>query len=127
GDQEAKQKFDSTSYAYMQTFYHADDDITAVAVTMSTPMLLAYRTCGRTTQMRCQSEVRHPSEKIMVYEWATNHDAPLRSMWDPTGAHNALFADGHVAVVKEETIKQSALGDHDPNWTIDGLAGKDVE
>ncbi|HEY3376273.1 MAG TPA: prepilin-type N-terminal cleavage/methylation domain-containing protein [Armatimonadota bacterium] len=126
-DQLAALKFDATSYAYLQPFFHRDEDISAGAASMRTGVDKAYHTCGMPTAARCLADVRYPSQKLLVYEWTSNHDTALNTMWDSGGAHTALCADGHVLVVHQEALPLSALGDHDPNWTVGGLSGKDVE
>ncbi|HOS42053.1 MAG TPA: type II secretion system protein [Armatimonadota bacterium] len=126
-DGSARVKFDSTSYAYLQSFYQRSEDISAGAAGMPTPTLQAYHTCGATPTPQALGEVAHPDKKILLYEWTSNHDAPARTMWQPTGAHLAAFVDGHVALVRQEKLNLSALGDRDPNWTVGGITGKDVE
>jgi prepilin-type N-terminal cleavage/methylation domain-containing protein len=125
-DANAAQQFDLTSYAYMQAFYHSDADISAGADSMLTPTDQAYHTCGTPAQTRVLAQVLYPAQKILIYEWTSNHDvAPLRTMWDTTGAHNAVFVDGHACLLQEAALPVSALGDQDPNWTVGGLSGQD--
>lgn len=119
-DTTAPYKYDSTSYAYMQAFYHRPED-------MIPAMEVGYRTCGAPPATQIESDVLHPAQKILVYEWFTNHEAPMRTMWQQDGAHLALFADDHVALVRQEQLTLSVLGDYDPNWTVGGIRGVDVE
>jgi len=118
-DDAAKYRYDSTSYAYLQTFYHNPEDIIPANNG-------GYYTCWTQTASQTLSKVVYPSQKILIYEWYTNHDLPLRTMWDGTGMHQALFVDGHVALVHEEGLNLSVLSNHDPNWTVGGIGGKDV-
>lgn len=126
-DTNAKKKFDSTSFAYLQSFYHSDEDITGGDASILTATDRAYHTCGMAPETRALADVKYPAQKILIFEWTSNHDKQLTTMWDSAGKHNALFVDGHVAIVTKERLNTSARGDKDPNWTIDGLAGKDIE
>jgi len=124
-DVNAARQFDSTCYAYKQTCFHADADISVGTGSIRTATDLAYHSCGTPPQTRLLSQELYPAHKILIYEWTTNHDATRRTMWDATGGHNVVFADGHAARVQEEALPASTLGDHDPNWTVGGLAGMD--
>jgi prepilin-type N-terminal cleavage/methylation domain-containing protein len=126
-DSGARVKFDSTSYAYLQTFYHTAADIDAGAAAMPTPLARAYHACTRPTEAQALGDVRYPDRKILLYEWTSNHEQPIRTMWLPTGRHMAVFVDGHVAALRQETLNTSTLGDKDPNWTVGGIGGKDIE
>lgn len=119
-DGTAKIKYDSTSYAYMQAFYHDPGQMTAAN-------LMGYRTCHAPAIAQSLAHVIYPTQKILIYEWNTNHEAPLRTMWDQNGPHMALFTDGHVALIRQEQLAVSVLGDRDPNWTVGGISGKDIE
>ncbi|MHB9132279.1 MAG: type II secretion system protein [Armatimonadota bacterium] len=120
-DSASKLKYDSTSYAYMQTFYHAAADI------VPANMLAGYRTCKTVPVAQALGDVTYPAQKILLYEWYTNHEKPQRTMWDATGPHLAAFVDGHVALLRQETLNLNAVSTYDPNWTVGGIGGKDVE
>lgn len=49
------------------------------------------------------------------------------TMWEPQGLHGAAFVDGHVQMLRQTDLRPSALGDKDPNWTVDRLQGYDVD
>lgn len=119
-DATAKMKYDSTSYAYLQSFYHRPEDIIPAN-------RMGYRTCKAAPATQNLGAVAYPDKKILLYEWTTNHEAPLRTMWDQTGAHVAVFVDGHTAIIRQESLRRSVLGDFDPNWTVGGIGGQDVD
>jgi prepilin-type N-terminal cleavage/methylation domain-containing protein len=119
-DSTSRLKYDSTSYAYLQTFYHKPEDI--VPATAG-----GYYTCTARAEAQTLADVKHPAQKILIYEWFTNHEQPQRTMWDPTGPHMAVFVDGHAMLLHEENLNLNALGTRDPNWTVGGVGGKDVE
>ncbi len=119
-DGTAKLKYDATSYAYLQAFYQQPEHLVAAN-------LSGYRTCAAPPEPQQLGQVVYPTEKILIYEWYTNHELPLRTMWDQTGPHLACFVDGHAALVRQESLTLSALGYRDPNWTVGGMLGKDVE
>lgn len=126
-DGTAIRKFDATSYAYLQSFYHDAADINAGQTAMTTGFSKAYHTCERPPVAQGLADVQYPEKKILLYEWTSNHQRPQRTMWDATGTHLAAFVDGHVERIEQEDLRPSALGDKDPNWTVDGIGGKDVE
>jgi len=119
-DSTSRLKYDATSYAYLQTFFHDPRDIVPTN-------LGGYRTCTAPCRPQSLADVAHPAEKILIYEWFTNHEVPLRTMWEQTGPHMAVFVDGHVALLRQEGLLLNALSDRDPNWTTGGVGGKDVE
>jgi prepilin-type N-terminal cleavage/methylation domain-containing protein len=126
-DSSARVKFDSTSYAYLQSFYQQPANITAGAASMFTPTLVAYHTCGTPPAAQALGDVVYPDKKILLIEWTSNHDTPARNIWQPTGAHLAAFVDGHAVLIRQDKLNTSALGDKDPNWTVGGITGKDIE
>jgi prepilin-type N-terminal cleavage/methylation domain-containing protein len=122
-DGTAQRKYDETSYAYMQTFYHDAADFTAARAAVT---LGAGRTSTAPVAPQPLAEVRFPTRKILIYEWQSNHGEEKLTMWDTRGPHMAVFVDGHAALLKQETLLPNALGGRDPNWTLDGLHGTDV-
>jgi prepilin-type processing-associated H-X9-DG protein len=81
------------------------------------------------------SDVRDPSRKILALEHEAFHE-PGPRQWSGVlhadAAYNALFCDGHVKYVRYDDVLPSAKQDlagfehHDPNYTVGGMAGKDV-
>jgi hypothetical protein len=126
-DSGARVKYDSTSYAYLQSFFHKPEDISAGVASMPTATLKAYHTCGIPTVTQALGDVTYPDRKILLYEWTSNHDAPARTMWQPAGQHLAVFVDGHATAMRQEQLRLSAVGDRDPNWTVGGIAGADID
>jgi prepilin-type N-terminal cleavage/methylation domain-containing protein/prepilin-type processing-associated H-X9-DG protein len=116
--------YDATSYAYSAAFYHAP----AVVNTMT--MADLYQNPAVPCQTQRQSRVRYPTRKVLAAEWTSNHDrfAGDPGWWDAEkrGAHNALFADGHVRAVKTSTVPDAVDGFADFNLTRDGILGYDV-
>lgn len=92
---------------------------------------------GRTWPLRAHrlSDVRYPSQKIIAVEHDSFHDpAPWGGLTVAPEGHpyNALFGDHHVQYVSYRDILPSTVQDlpgveiHDPNYTVDGMAGRDV-
>ncbi len=115
--------YERTSYAYSMAFYHSPkqiDSTDSFEATFSNPMpTIPQRTCS----------IRYPSKKILLGEWYANHAA---SGGDPGwfgwgGKRNYLFADGHVAYLDSRTILPGNDGLPDPNLTIGGITGMDIQ
>ncbi len=119
-DSTSRLMYDSTSYAYLQTFYHKPTDISAA-------LCGGYYTCTAPAEAQSLGDVTYPASKILIYEWYTNHDTQQQTMWAPVGTHMAVFVDGHAQLLHEEALNLNVLGTRDPNWTVGGVAGKDVE
>ena len=116
-------EFDYTSYAYSMAFYHSPaqvDATTSYTATFTNPM---------PTIPQRAAAVRHPSKKILLGEWFSNHAAfssdPGWFGWG--GKRLFLFADGHVAYLDAEEILPANDGLPNPNLTIGGIAGFDVK
>jgi len=124
GDTASRTAYDSTSYAYMQSFYHNSADF---AIPVPAANIGPSHTCNTAPAPQGMSQVKYPSQKILIYEWYANHDGSMFTMWEPQGLHGAAFVDGHVQMLRQTDLRPSALGDKDPNWTVDGLQGYDVE
>lgn len=150
-------QFNYTSFAYSQCFYHTPAQIDsgdwdgpfylADPFPASDPVIpgvnvtnpVTYQTSTLAPAAQTEAQVAYPANKVMLLEWTSNHQAPLRRGWDLTGPHNAAFADGHVKLVRMEQLNRStgavagrtsngqAIFLRSPHWTQDGLAGKDTE
>lgn len=119
-DPYARGKWDATSYGYSAAFYHTPGQISR----MTTEDLWKYNRFPCITQR--EAAVAHPSEKVLVAEWLTNHDIKKLTWWEWGGARNYLFVDGHARYLPTDRI--SLAGNHlpDPNLTIGGIGGRDV-
>ena len=71
--------------------------------------------------------VRHPGKKVLVAEWLTNHDSIKADWWDWRGARNYLFVDGHARYLPASSINAAGNDLPDPNLTVHGILGKDVD
>lgn len=116
-------EFDYTSYAYSMAFYHSPaqiDATTSYTATFTNPM---------PTIPQRAATVRHPSKKILLGEWFSNHAAfssdPGWFGWG--GKRLFLFADGHVAYLDAREILPANDGLPNPNLTVGGIAGRDVK
>ena len=123
-DVSGEDTYDRTSYAYCACFFYPPDQIAQMRRSDLYPS-------GRFTPVpQKQSSVEHPSAKIMVGEWTSNHAAPRQATWwgPGQGARNYAFADGHVAFVRAEDILPSAdpADPIDVNRTRDGVRGRDI-
>jgi len=122
-DETAPQKWESTSYGYSMAFYHSPaqiDQMRGPADTYQNPQPAAPQ---RT------SSVAHPTRKVMVAEWLSNHCRVKddKGWWCWQGARNCLFADGHVEYREATSILPANDGWPDFNLTSGGIRGKDVE
>ncbi len=120
-DPTAREQWDATSYGYSAAFYHTPGQIAA----MTTEDLWKYDRFPCVTQK--ESAVQHPSKKVLVAEWLTNHDSVKVGWWDWEGSRNYLFVDGHVRSLHASQIAPAVNGFPDPNLTVGGIRGKDVE
>jgi prepilin-type N-terminal cleavage/methylation domain-containing protein/prepilin-type processing-associated H-X9-DG protein len=117
----ATDKWDATSYGYSAAFYHTPAQIR----TMTTEDLWKYDRFPCITQR--ESAVAFPSQKVLVAEWLTNHDTEKLSWWEWGGARNYLFVDGHGAYLPADRIIPAGNDLPDPNLTVGGVGGKDVD
>jgi len=122
-DETAPEKWESTSYGYSMAFYHSPVQIDSMASASAT-----YSNPQRSTP-QSPDRVAHPSLKVMVAEWLSNHDriAPDPGWWSWKGAHNCLFADGHAQYLKGRDARPANDGFPDFNLTRHGIQGQDVE
>jgi prepilin-type N-terminal cleavage/methylation domain-containing protein/prepilin-type processing-associated H-X9-DG protein len=120
-DRTDENKYESTSYAYSMSFYHSPDQIdtlNTVADTYSNPL----------DPVRQKSfSVAHPSQKILIGEWFSNHEQIEQESgwWTWDGTRNYLFADGSVRMLKAKQIRPARNGLPDANLTYKGIKGKD--
>jgi prepilin-type N-terminal cleavage/methylation domain-containing protein/prepilin-type processing-associated H-X9-DG protein len=119
--------YDATSYAYSAAFYHSPDQVEQ----MTAPADLYSAAPDKfPVEPQSQGDVKSPAQKIMVGEWASNH-YPLGDSdpgwWGWTGTRVYLFADGHVKTLKASLLHPGANTFPDPNVTVGGVGGKDVE
>lgn len=115
-------RFESTSYAYSMAFYHSTEQIDSTDSyddTFTAPM---------PTVPQRSSAVLNPTKKVLVGEWYSNHAAfandPGWFGWG--GTRLFLFADGHVEYIKAKDIRPANDGLPNPNLTIGGIRGQDV-
>jgi prepilin-type processing-associated H-X9-DG protein len=117
----AEDKWDATSYGYSAAFYHSPAQVRS----MTTEDL------WRNDRFRCitqrESAVAFPSQKVLVAEWLTNHGTERFSWWEWGGARNYLFVDGHASYLATDRIRPAHNGLPDPNLTVGGIAGKDID
>jgi prepilin-type N-terminal cleavage/methylation domain-containing protein/prepilin-type processing-associated H-X9-DG protein len=120
-DYTAKEKYESTSYAYSMVFYHSPQQIDGMSSsedTYNNPLSCVRQ---RTT------EVARPSGKILIGEWLSNHE-PIGNdsgWWCWEGSRNFLFADGQVRMLPAKQIRPARDGLPDANLTVNGIKGAD--
>ncbi|NLC55634.1 MAG: DUF1559 domain-containing protein [Armatimonadetes bacterium] len=120
-DPVALTSYDGTSYAYAAAFYLR---------AATTPTDKLFWAAGEVMQAQSEAAVTYPSQKVLAGEWGSNHHpvaAPELGWWDTRGARNFLFADGHVKLVPASRIRSARDGLPDPNLTVGGVSGIDVE
>ena len=116
-------KFESTSYAYSMAFYHSPEQIDT-----ATSFAWSYSSPFKPTVPQRVSAVTNPSRKIIVGEWYSNHAAFANDpgWFGAGGARAYLFADGHAEYLKSSQLKLANDGLPDPNLTVGGIGGEDV-
>ncbi len=119
-DATAPATYDSTSYAYSAAFYYPPS---------AAPSGRYFWTAGLPTQGQNEAAVVWPAQKILAGEWTSNHDQVTadQGWWDARGSRNYLFADGHVKILPATRLRPARDDLPDPNLTVDGVAGRDVE
>ncbi len=121
-DYTAKDKYESTSYAYSMAFYHSPeqiDDMNSPADTYGIPQ--------QPSIPQRSLDVARPSGKILIGEWLSNH-SPIdddQGWWCWQGSRNYLFADGQVRFLKAKQIRPARDGLPDANLTVRGIKGLD--
>ncbi len=121
-DRIARDKYESTSYAYSMCFYHSPEQIDAMATTAD-----SYRDPRPSVPCRTV-QVARPSNKILIGEWQSNHtrlegDDP--GWWQWKGSHNFVFADGQVLFLDANAIRPARDGNPNPCLTVHGFQGID--
>lgn len=120
-DHIAKDKYESTSYAYSMAFYHSPeqiDDMNSPADTYENP---------QPSIPQRSMDIARPSGKILIGEWQSNH-LPIdddKGWWCWQGGRNYLFVDGQVHFLKAEQIRPARDGLPDANLTVRGIKGTD--
>jgi prepilin-type N-terminal cleavage/methylation domain-containing protein len=120
-DRAAKEKYESTSYAYSMAFYHGPEQID----TMSSPAD-TYQNPQPSVPQR-SVDVAGPSGKILIGEWQSNH-VPIdddNGWWCWEGSRNYLFADGQIRFLQAGQIRPAGDGLPDANLTVRGIKGQD--
>jgi hypothetical protein len=115
-------QYESTSYAYSMAFYHDPDQINAAASPAAT-----YSNAQPCRPQR-ESDVAHPSTKLLIGEWTSNHQ-PVPGdggWWCWEGRRVFLLADGQVSYLETRKIRPARDGFPDANLTIDGIKGHDL-
>jgi len=120
-DHIAKDKYESTSYAYSMAFYHSPeqiDDMNSLGDTYANP---------QPSVPQRIVDVARPSGKILIGEWLSNHSAidDDKGWWCWQGSRNYVFADGQVRLLDAKQIRPARDGLPDANLTIHGIKGID--
>ena len=120
-DDTAREKWDTTSYGYSAAFYHSPSQVAR----MTTDDL------WRLDRFPCVTQraewVTYPGHKVLVAEWLTNHSSIQVGWWDWRGGRNYLFVDGHVRYLRAMALNPAVNNLPDPNLTVGGIGGRDVE
>lgn len=120
-DRAAKEKYESTSYAYSMTFYHSPQQIDTMGSPADT-----YANPQPSIPQR-SSDVANTSGKILIGEWLSNH-SPIeqdKGWWCWQGSRNFLFVDGQVRFLQADQIRPARDDLPDANLTIRGIKGTD--
>ncbi|HPD14375.1 MAG TPA: DUF1559 domain-containing protein [Planctomycetota bacterium] len=122
-DDQAENKYESTSYAYSMAFYHSAAQIDAMTTTK-----LTYSSPQPSLGQR-GSQVSNPVQKVLAGEWTSNHERVTgdTGWWVWEGTRNFLFADGHTAFVAATALRRANDGKPNPCLTRHGIHGRDVE
>ncbi|MBN2456259.1 MAG: hypothetical protein JXB29_06975 [Sedimentisphaerales bacterium] len=122
-DKTAKDKFESTSYAYSMAFYHSPEQIDAMNTTAET-----YSNPQQSVPQQ-SLDVKFPAKKILIGEWLSNHlrTKDDQGWWCWKGSRNYLFADGHIDFVSAEHINPANDGLPNANLTSGGIKGTDLK
>ncbi len=118
-----KDTYEATSFAYSMVFYHSTEQIDM----MSSPADTYGPNSLPSVPQQC-SDVAHPSGKILIGEWSSNHshiNGSDKGWWGWQGRRNYLFADGQVRFLQADRIRPARDGLPDANLTIRGIKGID--
>jgi prepilin-type processing-associated H-X9-DG protein len=121
-DRVAKEKYESTSYAYSMAFYHSSNQIDQMSSLTET-----YGTVSPPSVPQRVSDVGNPAGKILIGDWLSNHQ-PIdddKGWWCWQGRRNYLFADGQVYSLYAGQIRPARDGLPDANLTVHGIKGID--
>lgn len=126
-DETSTTAYDSTSYAYSLSFYHSPDQINQMTTTASNysqpnPDLLK-------VIPQKAGKARHPTRKVVIGEWLSAHQLFRgdSGWWSKGGSRHFMFVDGHVEYLSWKDILPANDGNPNPNLTIDGIRGWDVQ
>ena len=120
--QDRSDDFESTSYSYSMSFYHSPEQIDSMNDKSET-----WSNARKSIPQR-SFNVAHPSGKILIGEWLSNHlriDGEDGGWWCWQGRRNYLFADGQVNYLNAERIRPARDGFPDANLTVQGINGMD--
>jgi prepilin-type N-terminal cleavage/methylation domain-containing protein len=120
---DSAQNFEHTSYAYSRCFFQTPDQIATIA---TGGQWAAFLDLTPPVTQR-EAALVFPANKILVMEWTSNHQAPREAnitTWD--GAHQYLFADGHLRFVQQRRLLPAHNGRPDPGLTQGGIGGRDL-
>ena len=120
-DYAAKEKYESTSYAYSMAFYHSPEQIDSMNSPEDT-----YSNPQPSVPQRT-SDVTRPSGKILIGEWLSNHP-PIDNdsgWWCWEGTRNFLFVDGQIRMLSAKQIRPARDNLPDANLTVNGIKGVD--
>ncbi len=115
--------YESTSYSYSMSFYHNPEQIDTMNNTAAT-----YSNPQPSIPQKCSS-VKHPSGKIMIGEWTSNHqriEGKDNGWWCWEGRRNYLLADNSIVFLEAKNIRKARDGWPDANLTIHGIWGVDI-
>ena len=121
-DRIAKEKYESTSYAYSMAFYHSPEQIDNMSSPSDT-----YGKISPSCIPQRSSNVANPAAKILIGEWLSNH-LPVdddKGWWCWQGQRNYLFVDGQVRLLKADQIRPARDNFPDANLTNHGIKGWD--
>jgi prepilin-type N-terminal cleavage/methylation domain-containing protein/prepilin-type processing-associated H-X9-DG protein len=125
-DQASKIKYESTSYDYSMAFYHSPEQIDTLIYTANHAEQWDGNSIPPIPQRNLS--VAHPSGKIIIGEWYSNHlrlSSKDPGWWGWAGKRNYLFADGHVHLIDANDVIQAHDGCPNPNVTLHGIGGID--
>lgn len=117
-------RYESTSYAYSMAFYHSPAQIDS----MSEPADTYDKTRIQRSIPQRIIGVAHPSEKILIGEWLSNHAFVEGDpgWWSWLGFRTFLLADGQVRFLKATEIRPARDDLPDANLTVHGIRGRDL-
>ena len=121
-DYAAKDKYESTSYAYSMAFYHSPEQIDDMNSPADT-----YGENSLPSIPQRSLNVAKPSGKILIGEWLSSH-SPIdddKGWWCWQGNRNYLFVDGQIRFLKAKQIRPARDGLPNANLTIHGIKGTD--